>query len=146
MAKAAMISQLVKKRITNEQCVVLQQAVIEDEIQNTLFAIKKNKAPESKGFPTDFYKKAWCVVGGDVVPAIQDFFSSSKLLNQTNAAIITLVPKKVNPSRMGDFWPISCCNLIYKCITKILANCLVPCLDAIINPKQTDFVPSRSIA
>jgi len=32
MAKAAMISQLVKKRITNEQCVVLQQAVIEDEI------------------------------------------------------------------------------------------------------------------
>jgi hypothetical protein len=34
------------------------------------------------------------VVGGDVVAAIKDFFSSSKLLNQT---IITLVPNKVNP-------------------------------------------------
>jgi hypothetical protein len=81
-----------------------------------------------------------------VVAAIKDFFSSSKLLNQINATIITLVPKKVNPSRMGDFRPISCCNLIYKCITKILANCLVPCSNAIINPNQTDFVPSRSIA
>jgi hypothetical protein len=47
---------------------------------------------------------------------------------------------------MGDFRPISCCNLIYKCITKLLANRLVPCLEAIISPNQTAFIPSRSIA
>lgn len=47
---------------------------------------------------------------------------------------ITLVPKKVNPLKMGDFGPISCCNLIYKCITKLLANRLVSCLDILGSP------------
>jgi hypothetical protein len=47
---------------------------------------------------------------------------------------------------MGDFHPISCCNLIYKCITKILANQLVSCLEDLISPNQTAFIPNRSIA
>lgn len=74
------------------------------------------------------------------------FHTSHQLLKEVNATIITIVPKKPNPMKMGDFRPISCCNLIYKCITKILANRLVSCLDAIISPIQTAFVPSRSIA
>jgi hypothetical protein len=61
-----------------------------------------------------------------------------------NATIITLVPKKLIPSTMGDYRPISCCNLIYKCVTKILANSLVPCLDGIISSNQTAF--NRSIS
>jgi hypothetical protein len=63
-----------------------------------------------------------------------------------NATIITLVPKRVNPSKMGDFRPISCCNLIYKCITKILVNRLVSCLGALISLNQTAFTPNQSIA
>jgi hypothetical protein len=47
---------------------------------------------------------------------------------------------------MGDFRPISCCNLIYKCITKILANRLVSYLEDLISPNQTAFIPNRSIA
>ena len=74
------------------------------------------------------------------------FFQSGKLLKATNATIIRLVPKKVNSSKMGDFCPISCCNLIYKCITKILANWLVSCLEDLISPNQTAFIPNRSIA
>jgi hypothetical protein len=46
---------------------------------------------------------------------------------------------------MGDFRPISYCNLIYKCITKILANRLVSCLEDLISPNQTAFIPNRSI-
>jgi hypothetical protein len=74
------------------------------------------------------------------------FLILGRLLKSVNATIISLVPKKLNPARMGDFRPISCCNLLYKCITKILANRLVPCLDALISPNQTAFIPSRCIA
>jgi hypothetical protein len=47
---------------------------------------------------------------------------------------------------MGDYRPISCCNLIYKCITKILANRLLPGLDDVVSPNQGAFIPKSSIA
>jgi hypothetical protein len=47
---------------------------------------------------------------------------------------------------MGDYRPISCCNLIYKCITKILANRLIPGLQEVMSPNQGAFIPGRGIA
>jgi hypothetical protein len=73
-------------------------------------------------FLWNFFKSVWFVVGQDFIAAIKDFFVSSKLLTEVNATILTLVPKRVNPSTMGDFRPIACCNVVYKCITKIIAN------------------------
>ncbi|KAK0607989.1 hypothetical protein LWI29_023662 [Acer saccharum] len=106
---------------------------------------ENEKAPGPDGFPIEFFKKAWSIVGRDVIVAIRNFFQYGKLLKAANATIITLVLKKVNPSKMGDFRPISCCNLIYKCITKILANQLVFCLEDLISPNQITFIPNRSI-
>ncbi|KAK3219463.1 hypothetical protein Dsin_013433 [Dipteronia sinensis] len=106
----------------------------------------KLKTPGPDGFSVEFFKKAWSIVGQDVIVAIRNFFQYGKLLKATNATIITLVPKKVNPSKMRDFRPISCCNLIYKCITKILMNQLVSCLEDLISLNQTTFIPNRSIA
>jgi hypothetical protein len=37
------------------------------------------------------------------------------------------------------------CNIIYKIISKLLANRLKPLLDKVISPFQTAFVPSRLI-
>jgi hypothetical protein len=68
------------------------------------------------------------------------------LLKEVNATIITLVPKKINPSSMGDFRPISCCNVIYKCITKILSNRMLPFLGELVGMNQSAFIPSRSIS
>jgi hypothetical protein len=75
-----------------------------------------------------------------------DFFKSGRLLKEVNATILSLVPKIKNPSTMGDYRPISCCNVIYKCVTKILANRLLPGLNEIISPNQGAFIPNRSIA
>lgn len=62
-------------------------------------------------------------------------------------SIITLIPEKQNPYSMGEFRPNSCCNVVYKCITKILVNRLVlPGLDSIVSNSQTAFVPNRSIS
>lgn len=70
---------------------------------------------------------------------------SGQLLKETNATILTLVPKKPNPSVMGDFRPIACCNVLYKFITKILTNRMLPGFDDFISSNQTTFVPRRSI-
>ena len=75
----------------------------------------------------------------------KNFFSSGKLLKEFNTTIITLVPKVSNTSTMGDFRPISCCNTMYKIISKVLANRLKYVLPHIINKSQTTFVHGRRI-
>jgi hypothetical protein len=66
-------------------------------------------------------------------------------LEEANATI-TLIPKVKNPTQISEFHPISCCNTLYKCISKILANTLKMCLNGFISPSQTTFVPSRKIS
>jgi hypothetical protein len=127
-AKVGRVSQLITKRVSATQYAMLQAKVTDAEIKAIVFAMKNDKALDLDGFPIEFFKKSWFVVGADVLDAIRDFFLSGRLLKSVNATIITLVPKKVNPSKMGDFRPISCFNMIYKCITKILANRLISCL------------------
>ncbi|KAL0291495.1 UNVERIFIED_CONTAM: hypothetical protein Sangu_3263400 [Sesamum angustifolium] len=46
---------------------------------------------------------------------------------------------------VSDFRPISCCNVLYKVITKIIVQRLRLVLDAMISPSQNAFVPGRSI-
>jgi hypothetical protein len=119
--------------------------VSREEVFQTIYSMNKDKAPGLDGFSAGFFHKAWPVIGEDVTSAILEFFSSGKLLRESNATIITLVPKKQMPEVMGDFRPISCCNLVYKCITKILANRLLPGLDDFISDSQGAFIPTRSI-
>jgi hypothetical protein len=47
---------------------------------------------------------------------------------------------------MGDFRPIACCNILYKCITKILSNRMVAILDSVVSRAQSAFIPGRSIS
>lgn len=108
--------------------------------------MKSNKAPGPDGFPVEFYKAAWPVVRDEFVQAVKYFFVTRKLLKEVNATIISLVPKKQSRSTLGDFRPISSYNVIYKCITKILADRLLPGLSDLISPNQAAFILERSIA
>ncbi|KAL2231095.1 UNVERIFIED_CONTAM: hypothetical protein Sindi_1703900 [Sesamum indicum] len=49
------------------------------------------------------------------------------------------------PMTVGDFRPISCCNVLYKIIAKLLVKRLSGVLDNTISPCQGAFIPGRSI-
>ncbi|KAL0290490.1 UNVERIFIED_CONTAM: Transposon TX1 uncharacterized protein [Sesamum calycinum] len=117
-----------------------------DEVKTAFFDIEEDKAPGPDGFSSGFFKAAWPVVGGEVSIAIMDFFKTGRLLKQVNATLLTLIPKVRTPHSVAEFRPISCCNVIYKVITKILVSRIRESLDLLISPSQNAFVPGRLIS
>lgn len=80
-----------------------------------------------------------------MVRAVQEFFNNGKLLKAWNINAVTLIPKVACPSHPGDFRPISCCHVLYKCISKLICSRLKLVLDHIVNQAQGAFVANRSI-
>ncbi|KAM6569155.1 hypothetical protein CsatB_017140 [Cannabis sativa] len=66
-----------------------------------------------------------------------------KDLNATN---LVLIPKKKTPVVMGDLRPIALCNVLYKVISKVLANRLKGLLSKVISELQSAFILGRLIS
>jgi hypothetical protein len=110
-----------------------------------LTSIGSTKASGLDGFTTLFYKTHWSIVKDVVLSCIEDFFGSNRLFKEQNHTFIALIPKQLGASSVHQFRPISLCNIIYKIISKILANRFKALLHLFISPYQSIFVPSRNI-
>ncbi|KAL0284385.1 UNVERIFIED_CONTAM: hypothetical protein Sradi_7200300 [Sesamum radiatum] len=132
--------------LSEDDARLLVRPVSPNEVKQAIFDIDETKAPGPDGYSSAFFKAAWQVVGGDVTCAIMEFFRTGRLLRQVNATLITLIPKVSNPTVVGEFRPISCCNVLYKVITKILVQRMRGILDKLVSPTQNAFVPGRSIS
>ncbi|XP_010678891.1 uncharacterized protein LOC104894367 [Beta vulgaris subsp. vulgaris] len=68
------------------------------------------------------------------------------MLKDMNNTLITLVPKSKCPSNVSDYRPIACCNVVYKCITKVICNRMRTMLpDIIAENNQGAFIQGRFI-
>lgn len=132
-------------KLPPEMAYNMVREVTSEEIKKAMFSIENDKAPGPDGYTSKFFKSTWDITGGDVCMAIKEFFSNGRLLTQVNAAILSLVPKKSEPKAVGDFRPIACCNVLYKCITKIICERMKEGLGLIIDECQSAFVPGRMI-
>ncbi|KAF3785981.1 reverse transcriptase-like protein [Nymphaea thermarum] len=66
-------------------------------------------------------------------------------LSEFNQATCVLVPKRLNPTDVTHFRPISILGTPYKIIAKLLSLRLAPVLPSIINPFQVAFVKGRRL-
>ena len=57
-----------------------------------------------------------------------------------NATFLNLVPKTNKHEDPSNFRPIALCNVIYKLITKVIANRLKPLLLLIISLEKTRYL------
>ncbi|GJZ16448.1 RNA-directed DNA polymerase, eukaryota, reverse transcriptase zinc-binding domain protein [Tanacetum coccineum] len=69
-------------KLSREEEAMMCRGVIEVEMKNAMFEIEDSKAPGPDGFTARFYKSAWSIIGKDICKAIQEFFTTGKLLGE----------------------------------------------------------------
>ncbi|GJT70898.1 putative RNA-directed DNA polymerase, eukaryota, reverse transcriptase zinc-binding domain protein [Tanacetum coccineum] len=79
------------------------------------------------------------IVAIDVTNAVREFFINGKLLKEVTHTIIALIPKVASPYRINDYRLISCCNVMFKCISKIISNRIKESLTYLVSPNQSAF-------
>ncbi|XP_071700023.1 uncharacterized protein [Rutidosis leptorrhynchoides] len=115
-------------------------------VQHYMDFLGDSKSPGPDGYSAAFFKKSWDIIGDDVTIAVQQFFINGKMLTDINSMLITLLPKVQSPSKVTDYRPISCWNVIYKSISKVITNQIKLCLEDVVNVNQSAFIPGRKIS
>ena len=117
----------------------------DQENKEALFSIPNHKSPGPDGYSSGFFKHMWQHAGHLVCTLIRDFFHTTTMPPIISATKLVLIPKTAQPRTAADFRPISCCNALYKVISKLLCKSLKEVLPSIIDPCQGAFVPGCEI-
>lgn len=120
-------------RVTAAMNAQLLRSFTEKEIASALAQMQPLKSLGHDGFAMCFYQKFWSTVGSEVCQVVFDFLNTGVLDASVNSTYIALVPKIKYPSKLMDYQPISLCNVLYKLISKVLANRLKHILPTIIS-------------
>ncbi|KAM6568466.1 hypothetical protein CsatB_016451 [Cannabis sativa] len=131
--------------ITATQNANLLAPVSNEEVRKALFQMHPDKSPGPDGMTPGFYQRCWSTVGPDTTQMIRNFFSNGELPQGLNDTHVVLIPKVRNPISMSDLRPISLCNVLYKILSKVLANRLKDVLPQLISDNQSAFVAGRLI-
>ncbi|XP_021600717.1 uncharacterized protein LOC110606275 [Manihot esculenta] len=136
---------LVQPRIGAEDNVELLADFTDEEFCSAFFQMDPNKAPGLDGLNPAFFQKYWPIIGVDVCNICRLWLAQGTIPSEISSALIVLIPKCVNLVDVKDFRPIALCNVIYKILSKALANRLKRVLHKIILPNQSAFIPGRLI-
>lgn len=114
--------QAMESRVTPKMNMELLRDFTVEEISTTLNQMSPLKALGPDGFSVSFFQKHWATVGNEVSKAVLDLLNSGSMNKDLNSTYIVLIPKVKNPTCVTEFRPISLCNVLYKIISKVLAN------------------------
>jgi hypothetical protein len=139
------ILSLISPKITQEDNENLVKPITREELKEALFEMHPDKAPGPDGFNPAFYQHFWDHCGEDVYVAAKDWLERGYFPSSLNETNVCLIPKCENAISMKDMRPISLCNVLYKIISKMLANRLKSYLDKCVSEEQSAFIEGRSI-
>ncbi|KAL9413469.1 hypothetical protein AB3S75_042034 [Citrus x aurantiifolia] len=104
-----------------------------------------DKSPGPDNMNLAVYQRFWHIVGEDVILACLQFVKDCSFPVGLNDTSIVLIPKKQKLEILSDMRPIALCNVLYKILSKMLANRMKLVLDLVISYSQSAFVPGKAI-
>lgn len=105
-----------------------------EEVKSASDGIGDLKAPGPDGMLALFFRKFWETVGEKVQTEVLAMLNGGDIPMGWNDTTVVLIPKVSNPVKLKELRPISLCNVLYKIISKVLADWLKVFLNDIISP------------
>ncbi|WMV47061.1 hypothetical protein MTR67_040446 [Solanum verrucosum] len=128
--------------LTIQQQIDVMHLFAVKDVKHVMFKINCNKSPGLNGYGSRVFKASW-EIRTDIIDVVMDFFKNGKMLKQINNTCIALIPKVVDPEFVSQYMPISCCTVIYKCISKMICLRLKDVVTHLVEDNQAAFVHGR---
>lgn len=101
---------------------MLLASLVHEEFNVAISCMNLDSAPGQDGFNPAFYKHLWDLCGDEIFQASSICLEDGFLPLGINDINIVLIRKCDSPTSMGGWRPISLYNVIYKILSKVLAN------------------------
>ena len=136
---------LMSQCVSMDDNIMLTSPVTKEELRQALFQMQSDNSSGSDGFDPAFYQRLWHVYGDGIFQAAASWLDRGYFSSNVTETNICLISKCKEPDHMKDLRPISFCNVLYKMVSKLLANRLKQCLDKCMLEEQSSFVEGRFI-
>ncbi|MFS8026364.1 putative RNA-directed DNA polymerase [Helianthus anomalus] len=133
------------KKISSHDADWIESRFSVEEIKSAVFECGDDRAPGPDGFNFRFFKLFWSLFEADFFALMSGFFDSGTINPGCGSSFIALIPKKRDPTGLGDYRPISLVGVVNKVVSKILANRLKKVLGSVISVSQSAFLGGRFI-
>eukprot|EP00253_Pinus_taeda_P025801 PITA_25801 len=135
----------IPRMVSREDNVNLYRSVTKEEVSGVVKEMQNGKAPGPDGFNVNFFKACWNIVKQDILQVVEDSRRRRTILKALNSSFIALIPIQEQTLTPDRFRPIALCNVVYKIISKVVANRLKPLLPSLVSGEQVGYVEGRKI-
>jgi len=128
---------------STEEVTEIYNPVTLSEIKDILIHFKRERSPGPDGWTTEFFIFFFDLVGEDLLQMVEDSRLKGHISGSLNSTFLVLIPKTDSSLSFNDYRPISLCNLVYKLISKVIANQIKPFLGRRLSADQLGFLKGR---
>ena len=127
----------ISRRLTAAQRALCEGELTLAECQAALAGMSTGKSHGLDGFPAEFYRYLWPLIGQDYVDVVNYCYFIGRLSTSQRSVVITLLYKRGDRLNMKNWRPITLLFVDYKIAAKLIANRLLLVLQFLLHTDQS---------